>query len=811
MLDLAYRPAYRAANRLPTRYDAPSLDLNFTAMSVATIDSRISFSRSSPAWMTDSTGTIVRGPHNLLLESQSFDAAAWTKTATAITANAIADPLTGTLTTDAVTTTASATNCFVQQTVSGLVLSNAYTASVYLKAGTAGFARLRIVENGGSFSALALADINLTSGAVVRTSSGGTATAVSSAVTSAGNGWWRIAVTGTLGGAVTAVLLQVYVKDTSADTYAFGGTIGQGIYTWGAQLEQHTSARDYLNTSVKNLLGFSEAFDNAAWTKTAATITANAIADPLTGTLTADKLVESATAAIHEIQSSSATVAAGVTMTGSVYVKTAGRFRGDLRVRGASGQVIAKFDLSGGTVVAQNSASGVGAVAAITALSNGWFRVSVTGVADPASSTIAISVNTRSDTDVSNYTGDGTSGLYVWGAQLSSSGSLDAYSPNAAAAPTSAIVYGPRFDYRRNTTGAWEPAGLLIEEARTNLALRSADLTNAVWGAGGGGIATVTTAAVAAPDGGTAHTLTDANGAAILGLSQSIPVTSGTTTYTGSVYAKSGTSSIISVRTLLSGGTTVVPGEVVVNLSSGAAQWRTSQVGTSFSVTAAAGGWWRISVTVTDNASGNNALGLELRPAFASTYTATLETAATGTAHFWGAQLEAGAFATSYIPTTTTAVTRTADVCSLPVGSWYNASAGTLFAEFQRIGIAAAGFPRVASFSDGTTNNVIEAYWATVDAFQITSGGVTSMQSLFSSGGTALNKLAAAWATNDATSVFNGVLLSDQTVTIPTGITALQIGNRVDLTAARQLSGWVRRLRYYNRRLENNKLTLLTL
>ena len=41
-----------------------------------------------------------------------------------------------------------------------------------------------------------------------------------------------------------------------------------------------------------------------------------------------------------------------------------------------------------------------------------------------------------------------------------------------------------------------------------------------------------------------------------------------------------------------------------------------------------------------------------------------------------------GAVATSYIKTTTVAVTRNADVPTIAKGSWYNALAGTLYAEY---------------------------------------------------------------------------------------------------------------------------------
>jgi len=60
--------------------------------------------------------------------------------------------------------------------------------------------------------------------------------------------------------------------------------------------------------------------------------------------------------------------------------------------------------------------------------------------------------------------------IQVFGAMVSDSASLDAYSLNVAAAPSAAAYYGPRFDYDPVTL---QPKGLLIEEQRQNLVLNS--------------------------------------------------------------------------------------------------------------------------------------------------------------------------------------------------------------------------------------------------------------------------------------------------------------------------------------------------
>jgi hypothetical protein len=71
------------------------------------------------------------------------------------------------------------------------------------------------------------------------------------------------------------------------------------------------------------------------------------------------------------------------------------------------------------------------------------------------------------------YAGDGTSGIHIWGAQLEQSSTVGEY-----VRTTSSISGAPRFDHDPATG---ESLGLLIEEQRTNLLLRSEELENTYW------------------------------------------------------------------------------------------------------------------------------------------------------------------------------------------------------------------------------------------------------------------------------------------------------------------------------------------
>lgn len=169
-----------------------------------------------------------------------------------------------------------------------------------------------------------------------------------------------------------------------------------------------------------NYLLRSQEFDNASWTKDGSSITANAIAAP-DGTTTADLLVEAATTATHgfnQIAAGNSTIVTAL----SLYVKP--KERSICRIDSTDGGVNfirAYFDLSGAGSVSNITNNGTASQGAanITQLANGWYRIEVSG--QPASANSGfIRLTFRMETAIggTGYTGDGSSGMYVWGAQL---------------------------------------------------------------------------------------------------------------------------------------------------------------------------------------------------------------------------------------------------------------------------------------------------------------------------------------------------------------------------------------------------------
>lgn len=215
------------------------------------------------------------------------------------------------------------------------------------------------------------------------------------------------------------VLVPTVVNEPLIDFGSDGKALGTGF--WGA---------------YTNLVLRSEEFDNAAWTKTRATITANSSAAP-DGATTMDKLVEDTTASdTHFTIMAGIAKAAGATDTASIFLKAGERTKGSLRLQGSSGQCIANFDLTAGTVTAQNSGTGTGASAVIDRISSSIFRVSISGVATAADTNVGVGIYLHDASGNSSYTGDGASGIYIWGAQLTATGFPVPYVPTTSATVT---------------------------------------------------------------------------------------------------------------------------------------------------------------------------------------------------------------------------------------------------------------------------------------------------------------------------------------------------------------------------------------
>jgi hypothetical protein len=153
-----------------------------------------------------------------------------------------------------------------------------------------------------------------------------------------------------------------------------------------------------------NLLTYSEQFDNPAWVKTSATVTSDAAVSP-NGTTTADKLIADAALGQHRVNLTPVSPA-GV-QTFSVYAKASEYSFVFLRIGtiGAGFSLIdgSTFEIAGGVTTTSANVGG------------GWYRVSVSLT---VAANAIVRINVLPTAAFSDFSGDGTSGVFIWGSQL---------------------------------------------------------------------------------------------------------------------------------------------------------------------------------------------------------------------------------------------------------------------------------------------------------------------------------------------------------------------------------------------------------
>jgi hypothetical protein len=178
-----------------------------------------------------------------------------------------------------------------------------------------------------------------------------------------------------------------------------------------------------------NLILQSQTF-GTTWTQDGVSVTSDATTAP-DGTTTADKIVESAANAEHRVyQNPGSGSDVGVW---SVYAKAAGRSWISLSQGAGSHYVF--FDLTNGVV---GSSGGDFTNITIEALANGWYRCSAYKTSATSFFVIALQSSDVGSSFNTGYLGNGTSGVYLWGAQFEVSTFVSSYIPTTSAAATRA-------------------------------------------------------------------------------------------------------------------------------------------------------------------------------------------------------------------------------------------------------------------------------------------------------------------------------------------------------------------------------------
>ncbi|MEG2264216.1 MAG: hypothetical protein RSC68_07675 [Acinetobacter sp.] len=186
------------------------------------------------------------------------------------------------------------------------------------------------------------------------------------------------------------------IKDKSGrNNHAF-----QTVSTSRSLLGRHPT------TGARNLFLYSNSFANSAWTKAQTLLNTTSIPAP-DGTLTATKMVEGTQPnAYHQLYQNYAAANTTTPVTFSIYAKAAEVTKVNIMV---NWNPTGHFDLANGT------ATGTGRT--ITPVGDGWYRCSVTGF-PPNTAVRTYVVQLINSSGQEQYTGNGVSGIYVWGGQL---------------------------------------------------------------------------------------------------------------------------------------------------------------------------------------------------------------------------------------------------------------------------------------------------------------------------------------------------------------------------------------------------------
>jgi hypothetical protein len=171
-----------------------------------------------------------------------------------------------------------------------------------------------------------------------------------------------------------------------------------------------------------NLKTNSEAVNN--WTQSNISTSTNQTTAP-DGTNNADKIIENSGSGSHKVYEGVSTTS-GQVYTWSVFLKSDTRSKVRLNIFGA----YAEFDVTNQTLLTQSGITSY----KIEDYGNGWGRFSITETAN-ASSTLTY-VYLLNDSGSVSYTGDGSSGLFVWGGQLEQGSYSTSYIPTAGSAAT---------------------------------------------------------------------------------------------------------------------------------------------------------------------------------------------------------------------------------------------------------------------------------------------------------------------------------------------------------------------------------------
>ena len=224
------------------------------------------------------------------------------------------------------------------------------------------------------------------------------------------------------------------------------GTINGATYVNGVGAPVSQTAVISWNKGSNKVL-YSEEFDNAYYNINNVSKSANETTAP-DGSETADKITATLTND-HYIWNTD------IALTGQNTISVFAKYNGyniGLRPQGiGSGQAFANFDLQNGTILGSGGTSYEDS--SITSFGDGWYRISMTMNNASTYGINYYAVNGTTATELPNFTADGTSGFYLWGAQGNAGATLTPYVRTGATAQTSPVLLPQGLTSGRDITG----------------------------------------------------------------------------------------------------------------------------------------------------------------------------------------------------------------------------------------------------------------------------------------------------------------------------------------------------------------------
>ncbi len=532
---------------------------------------------------------------------------------------------------------------------------------------------------------------------------------------------------------------RITFSRASSGTYMDGSGVIQSAAAAVARFDHDPVTGESLGLLVEeartNSLLYSSQLTNSYWNgNSGITTNPNSTVAP-DGTITALSITQDTSTGEHRF-GNSLNISPTANATLSIFVKPNGcRYVG--LSQNTESYVTSRFDLTGeGSVL---SGSGT-----IQSFPDGWYRISEFRSAYPYRPYFHLLDNSGSSTK--SFTGDGVSGVWIWGFQKEAGSFPTSYIPTPATFTSRAstatyydangVIQTAAIDVARDNAyfpdenGVFRPAGLLLEGSGTNLFTYSEDVSQ--WNVT---LVSRTNNVAIAPDGTSTADLatTTNNGTRWIGKAGITLPAAGT--YTFSVFAKAASTQWIQLR---ASGFDVANSFAYFDLASGVVG--STVTGGSAIAQKLSNGWVRCSFTF----SSTTDLTGDVRVTFA-TGDGVLNIPTGSTLYLWGAQLEAGASPTSYIPTTSSTVTRAADVSTSATvtraadvasitgtnfSSWYRQDEGTILVSQRNY---PANLTGAVLEIGGTTGNYALAHTAHIIGFA--NAATLDIRSYLSGGG----------------------------------------------------------------------------